>query len=256
MATGRPPFAGETVAVIFDGILRERPVPPSKLNPEVPPELERIIGKTLEKDREERYQTARDLLVDLKRLRRQLLSGLTGESAPPVTTSRPRVRGRRLLLGLGILAAAALFAIVGVLLSPPAPSEPKILRFNKITNTPGEKSCPLSAGKMVYFLQSPESGPGTLMELSTAGGDPITIPHPLGAIDLTDLAPDGSELLVLQVREGQEESALWLLPVPSGSPRRVGNVVAHDASFSRDVTKVAYANGNSIYEARPLSMLL
>ena len=78
MATGRAPFLGETAAVIFDGILRETPTPASKLNPEVPPELERIIGKALEKDREERYQTARDLLIDLRRLKRGSSSSSSG----------------------------------------------------------------------------------------------------------------------------------------------------------------------------------
>jgi eukaryotic-like serine/threonine-protein kinase len=87
MATGRAPFIGETAAVIFDGILREAPTPPSTINPEVPPELERIIAKALEKNREERYQTARDLLVDLKRLRRQLLSGSATEPVAAVMTS-------------------------------------------------------------------------------------------------------------------------------------------------------------------------
>jgi serine/threonine protein kinase len=96
MATGKAPFVGETAAVIFDGILREIPTPPSKLNPEIPMELERIIGKALEKDREERYQTARDLLVDLKRLRRQLISGSSSESVAAITTSAKTAESRKL----------------------------------------------------------------------------------------------------------------------------------------------------------------
>ena len=102
MATGKAPFAGETAAVIFDGILREIPTPASKLNPEVPIELERIIGKALEKDREERYQTARDLLVDLKRLRRQLISGSSSESVAAITTSARTAESRKLAWGLGL----------------------------------------------------------------------------------------------------------------------------------------------------------
>src|SRR5918993_4499485 len=79
MCTGRPSFPGHTTAVVFDGILNRDPVPPSTLNAMLPPELDRIISKALEKDRGLRYQTAADIGADLKRLRRDSASkaGLT-----------------------------------------------------------------------------------------------------------------------------------------------------------------------------------
>jgi serine/threonine protein kinase len=70
MTTGRPAFSGNTSAIIFDAILNREPIPPSRLNPALPVELEQILSKALEKNREMRYQTAADLRADLKRLKR------------------------------------------------------------------------------------------------------------------------------------------------------------------------------------------
>src|SRR6266853_225869 len=250
MVTGRAPFPGETAAVIFDGILRETPTPPSKLTPGVPIELERMIAKALEKDREERYQTARDLLVDLKRLRRQLVSASASESVAAITTPASSAKSRKIAWGLGS-AGAALAAILLAVLALPAVQDPKVIRFKKLTNTSGSKDCPFSAGNLLYFIQREDpAGHGVLMQLSTAGGDPLTIPSPLGAISVTDISPGGFELLVVQDRSDADELPLWILPVPSGSPRRVGQVVAHDASFSPDGGRIAYASGYDLFEAK------
>ena len=70
MATGRPAFAGNTAAVIHDAILNRDPSPASRWNPNLPPDLERVIVKALEKDRELRCQTAAELRTDLKRIKR------------------------------------------------------------------------------------------------------------------------------------------------------------------------------------------
>jgi serine/threonine protein kinase/Tol biopolymer transport system component len=249
MSTGRPPFLGATAAVIFDGILRAAPTPASRLNPDVPPELERIMGKALEKDREERYQTARDLLVDLKRLRRQLVSGSDSGSVSAITTASTTAKRSKFIWAAGLVGVMTA-AILAALLLPHVP-DPKVIRFTKLTDTPGFKGCPYSAGNLVYFIRQDDfNGPGTLMQLSTTGGDPLPIPNPLGSIGVTDISPGGSELLVVQIHDDTQELPLWILPVPSGSPRRVGQVLAHDASFSPDGGTIAYANGYDLFTAR------
>ena len=124
MATGRQAFSGTTTGVVFDGILNRDPAPPSESNPTVPLRLDEIVGRALEKDKEVRYQTARDLEADLKRLRRDTTSGRKAVTMGSVTGSAPAhtgpaaalatesARGRRrplLWLGAGAVVLAAAF---------------------------------------------------------------------------------------------------------------------------------------------------
>jgi TolB-like protein/Tfp pilus assembly protein PilF len=111
LATGARPFEGTTQASIFEGVLSKAPIPASARNPKVPLELNRVIGKLLEKDRALRYQSAADLLADLKRVERDSTSGTDG--APPAAGRSRRwyFLAAAALAVLAILAAAVYYQV-------------------------------------------------------------------------------------------------------------------------------------------------
>jgi serine/threonine protein kinase/Tol biopolymer transport system component len=257
MATGRPPFAGNTSAVIFEGILTKAPTSPVRLNPDCPVELERIINKLLEKDRDLRYQVASELRADLKRLKRDTDSGRTGATSSAVAAPaaveavlKPSPRSRwRTWAALSGGAVIAIVSILGYLLVRPLPP-PRVLQTVQLTNTNHPKSDLVTDGSRLYFVDD-QLG---LAQTSVTGGQTVPIPTSslagLGFITLFDVSPDGSELLLGTFQGTFPQGSLWTLPVLGGSPRRLGNLEVRSAAWSPDGKSIVYSKGNEIFVAK------
>src|SRR5262249_30837793 len=120
MSTGKLAFSGNTSAVIFQAILDRAPLSPLRLNPELPPRLEEIISKALEKDRKLRYQSASDLRADLGRLKRDTDSARAAavSGTAYVVQARPWWRSKTAMTGGGVLAMAAIALAAWLAIGP------------------------------------------------------------------------------------------------------------------------------------------
>jgi eukaryotic-like serine/threonine-protein kinase len=251
MATGRPPFRGDTSGMIFDSILNRPPSSLLRLNPEVPSELERIINKCLEKDRDVRCQSAAELRADLKRLKRDTESGQA--KPPPIATKPSAGVSRRATVRWIVVAAAIAIAIIALALFVLTPvSAPRIVHTIQLTSDGQRKarSFPFlgSDGLRVYFTEVRSDHP-TLAAVSVSGGETIPIRTPFDDSVLLNTSPDGSELLVTDGYP-DDDRPVWIVPVLGGSPRRLGDISGHSGSWSPDGQKFVYANGTDLYLAK------
>jgi serine/threonine protein kinase/Tol biopolymer transport system component len=245
MATARQAFAGKTSALIFDHILHEDVTPATQLNPELPPKLSELISKALEKDRNLRYQSAADLRADIKRLQRDADSSRSTSRAVtrPVAVIRPLPLGATKLLRRSrvfalILVFLGVFAYFAVRSTP----VPKVTAYSQVTNDGRSKSGPiLTDGARLYFTEGLSS-----FQVSAAGGQAAAITTPFGVCNLGGISPDRSQLIAVECNWGDNQFPIWLLPVPAGNARRLGNIVGYDATWSPDAKEIIYANERSL----------
>jgi serine/threonine protein kinase len=252
MATGMLPFRGEATAAIFVSVLNREPVSVLRLNPDLPADLEHIIKKALEKDRDIRYQSAADMRADLKRLKRDTTSRkMSAASSALVTVAKPK---KRLALWISAAVGVCLLAIAGVWFSMPVP-QPRVTGSTQLTHDGKTKCCAVTDGSRIYFSQRPH-GETLLAQVSLNGGEVLESPSPLKDSRISDISPDHSQLLLHgEPREMFSENAsLWTLPLPAGSPRKLGNITADffsgtAAKWSPDGQQLVFTKGAGIWLA-------
>jgi Tol biopolymer transport system component len=243
MATRRQAFGGNTSGAIFGAILHEAPTPPLSLNPDLPPELEKIITKALEKDRDLRYQHASDIRADLKRLKRDTESGRAGAMGAPVGRAgaprqgAARVASRRqqwILALAGALVAVLTASLIGLFVSRRARHTQEMIQ-KRLTANPSEDPVLAQAlspdGRYLAFGDQS----GLRLRLVKTGET-----QRLAQLEVSALAwfPDGTKILATAADPGHPP-ALWTVSVLGGAPRELRRDAAH-ASVSPDGTLVSF----------------
>jgi eukaryotic-like serine/threonine-protein kinase len=273
MATGVLPFRGESLGVILSAILNDAPVDPRQLNPNLPPDLERIINKALEKDRTLRYQSAAEMRADLQRLKRDSESGRfaissTGLGIPagtrdlrattrpafPPARSQPAVapaRSRRSwLLAAAIVFVVLAAALIRWMMLPTLPL--KVWGAVQITNDGQSKLLAGTDGARLYlqYTSSVIGGSSSIGEVSVTGGEVVPISSPSLSMQVLSVSPDGSSLLASDEPGTAFDGPLWALPVLGGLPRRLSDTLGHAGAWSPDGQRLVFARGNNLYAAR------
>lgn len=227
MATGAPAFRGDNPALLADAILNREPVSPLRLNPSLPTDLERVISKALEKDRQLRYQSAADLGTDLQRLKRDSGSSRAGQSSaydvrpqqqPPVATSKPRWRP----VWIGALAALVLAAAAGsfVFLRRPATPAPlpESRQWEQLTFFTDSAVYPALSpdGRMLAFIRGDNTffGHGQVYVKLLPGGEPVQLTNDTSLKMAPSFSRDGSNIAYGIV--GPWDT--WEVPVLGGEP--------------------------------------
>ena len=215
MATGKRPFEGDTSGLTFEAILNREPVPPIRLNPQVSPELERIINKALEKDRALRYQSAAEIRSDLQRLRRDSESSREVPSAP---APRKHLRAATILwMAVGAVSAALLAAIF--VLRSFRREAPTTTQWEQITFFADSAVHPALSpdGKMLAFIRGNDTllGGGQVYVKLLPSGEPVQLTHDAPLKLRPIFSPDGSRIVYGTFAPWD----LWEVPVLGGEPQ-------------------------------------
>jgi eukaryotic-like serine/threonine-protein kinase len=236
MATGRMAFPGNTPGVIHDGILNRTPIPASPIDQSLPPKLNEIISKTLDKDRRMRYQSAAEIHTDLQRLKRDT------DSAPrPEATARlPGPQKSRLLLTRVLQTASIVLTIAALILTIRALSKrgrvPKEnLKVTQLTAESGENFIEWALispdGKYIAYT---EKGGGLFLSSIETGETRLLI-SASGDIAPVGWFPDGTTLLALRVWE----RSLWKVSLLTGKLSKIRDN-AGPGSVSPDGSHILY----------------
>ena len=216
MATAQLPFAGTSMATVFDAILNRDSVPPSRLNAALPAGFDATVMKALEKDRAVRYQSAADVLADLKRLRRDVAGS---SAATPVPAARPPA-GFRKWLRLGAVGLALAAAIGFVTLRQPKNAPAAKPEWKQITAFPDAATAPaLSAdGRMLAFTRGEFwfMGRNEVYVKMLPDGAPVQLTRDGKPKMYPVFSADGSN--VAYTARGWET---WLVPIFAGNAPRL-----------------------------------
>ena len=248
MVTGKRTFRKPTSVDTISAILNEEPPSITGVAPNTPPALQRIVQRCLEKNREQRFQSASDLAFALEALSD---SANTSPVAVRDQNSKKPNRVRAAVAGV----AVALGALVAAYWWMQPLPEPKVSNYVQLTHDGLQKSLIGTDGSRIYMhLGSGNLGSSSsqgIAEISSSGGEPRRISiTPSTDMLPVDLSPDGSQLLVLDGQGAPPKGPLWSIPIVGGSPRRLGDTVGETAAWSPDGKMLVYTNLSDMFLAK------